>query len=90
MTEFGSSTVIASALEARIDELQFLLAGVVQATGPDVLAGGRITESLEELITASRSEIASIVAELEAYSSSAAVALTEREETLQRIELKPL
>ena len=54
-------------LEAAIEELRSLLAPIRQGSGPEVLAGGRLTESLNELIEISQAEIQVLVGLLEDY-----------------------
>lgn len=67
MTTTGFTLDIGPPIERSIDELRALLAPIQQGTGPDVLAGGRLTASLDELIDISRRELASIIITLERF-----------------------
>lgn len=64
-------------IESLADELRGLAVPIRQAAGPEVLFGGRLAESVEELIAASEAEIRAIVAELEAFTAAAVAATGE-------------
>ncbi len=64
-------------IESLADELRGLAVPIRQAAGPDVLFGGRLAESVEELIAAGEAEVRAIVRELEAFTTAALVAAGE-------------
>jgi hypothetical protein len=61
-------------VESLTDELRGLVVPIRQAAGSEVLFGGRLAASVDELITAGEAEIRAIVAELEAFTAAAQTA----------------
>lgn len=64
-------------IESLTDELRGLVVPIRQAAGPDVLFGGRLAASVDELIAAGEAEIRAIVRELEAFTAAALTAARE-------------
>lgn len=66
MADNSELVALAALLRSDADEVRALVRPVRQATGPDVLAGGRLADSVDELIDLTAAELLSVAADLEA------------------------
>ncbi len=69
MADNSQLLALAAQLDRDADELRGLTRSIEQATGPNVLAGGRLTESVDELIGLTERELLLVSADLEAVAA---------------------
>ena len=69
MADNSELVALAALLESDADEIRALVRPIRRATGPDVLAGGRLAESVEELIDLSDTELSAVAADLDAVAA---------------------
>ena len=70
MADNSELLALAARLDQDADEIRALVGPVRAATGPGVLAGGRLADSVDELIEVSATAAADVAAELEAVAGA--------------------
>ena len=66
MADNSELVALAARLERDADEIRALAGPVERATGPDVLSGGRLADSVDDLIDLSVAQLSEVAADLEA------------------------